>query len=225
MTLIKEVAQNGLLAMELYTFYTAHRSAVVQGKTILELGPGQTVEVLQLALRNGAKRCSAIDVLEYFSEETIAKLQIDYEIYDGRYLPYENSCFDRVWASTVFQHLRYPQTTLREIRRVLVPEGILACRVDLRDPYHLKDERRWVECLKHSRRAWNAMKWNRASYVNRLRYSEWMQLIKDEGFGEIRIVKRTSTILKEQHPKVPYLHRYSEADVEIFGFDGLFKKL
>ena len=247
MHLIKEVAQNGLMwfkpvrniakrshstgprddpekAMETYTFYTSHPSASVKNRAILELGPGQTVEVLELALRDGAKSCSAVDILQYFSQEKMANFGINYRIYNGRYLPYEADGFDRVWASKVFQHLRYPQTSLREIHRVLVPGGILACRVDLRDPYHLKDERLWVDCLKHRQRAWNAMKWNRASYVNRLRSSEWTKLFKEEGFEEVRIVMRTSAILKEQYQKTPYLQRYSEADVEIFAFDGLYRK-
>jgi SAM-dependent methyltransferase len=247
MSFVTEIVQNGLMgirplrnlakrshstgprgdrarAEEIYTFYTSEPSLAVEGKSILELGPGQTSEVLQLALLDGAEACSAVDILRYLSDEETVKRGIDYQIYDGKRLPHNAEKFDGVWATAVFQHLRHPRLILKEIHRVLVPGGTLACRVDLRDPYHLQDESLWVDCLKHSRLEWNAMKWNRASYVNRLRISEWARLFQEEGFKEVRMITRTSAVLARRYYEESHLQRYSERDIRIFGFDALYRK-
>ncbi len=247
MSIVSEVVQNGLMGFrplrslakrfhctgprgdptrveEIYGFYTSEPSLAVEGRSILELGPGQSSEVLQLALRDGAEACAAVDILRYLSDEETVKRGIDYRIYDGRQIPYGAEKFDGVWATAVFQHLRHPRVTLKEIHRVLVPGGTLACRVDLRDPYHLHDESLWVDCLRHGRLKWNAMKWNRASYVNRLRFSEWARLFQEEGFKEMRMITRTSAVLARRYYEVSHLQRYSESDIRIFAFDAIFRK-
>jgi ubiquinone/menaquinone biosynthesis C-methylase UbiE len=247
MSFVGEIVQNGLMwfrpvrnlakrshstgprgdpsrAREIYVFYTSGSPSSIAGKSILELGPGQTSEVLQLALRDGAGSCSAADILRYLSDEDTVRRGIDYRIYNGRHLPYEAETFDRVWAAAVFQHLRYPRMTLKEIRRVLVPGGLLACRVDLRDTYNLRDESLWAECLKHRAATWNMMKWNRASYVNRLRLSEWKQLFQEIGFEQVRMQKHASAVLAKRYQEVSYLRKYSEEDVRIFAFDAIYRK-
>ena len=45
------------------------RFVAVQGKDILEIGPGQTLEVLKRARAEGARSCVAIDVVDYRSPE------------------------------------------------------------------------------------------------------------------------------------------------------------
>lgn len=53
---------------------------------------------------------------------------------DCRRLPFADASFDFVYARFLFQHLRDPDTALREIRRVLAPGGrILIVDVDDRD--------------------------------------------------------------------------------------------
>ena len=40
------------------------RFSPIKGKDILEIGPGQTLEVLEYAMAEGARSCMAVDVAE-----------------------------------------------------------------------------------------------------------------------------------------------------------------
>jgi hypothetical protein len=59
----------------------------MSGKDILEIGPGQTLGVLERAMAAGARSCTAIDVLNYLSCEQAKRRQITYVVYDGRGIP------------------------------------------------------------------------------------------------------------------------------------------
>ena len=52
------------------------RFVSMSGKDILEIGPGQTLEVLERAVAAGARSCTAIDVLDYLSCEQARGKQI-----------------------------------------------------------------------------------------------------------------------------------------------------
>jgi SAM-dependent methyltransferase len=245
MNIIKDVIQNWLLGFgavqgvlkkyhstglnrdpakvkAVFDFYTSF--ITVQGKSILELGPGQTLEVLALALEHGASSAAAVDILQYPTPEEISRLSVDFRLYDGRRLPYESGRFDIVWASDVFEHLRHPRVTVEEIHRVLAPGGMLVSRVDLRDHYHLGEETRWLECRRYGGRLWNAMTWNRSSYVNRLLFSEWKKLFAEGGFTEVALLPKRSDVLQAICKDTEYLKNHDPADISIFRFDAVLQK-
>ncbi len=193
----------------------------IAGRRILELGPGQTLDVLAMARQAGAASCAAADIARYASAARAAELGIDYRLYAGRRLPFDDASFDVVWAWDVLEHLRRPRETLAEIRRVLAPAGRLVCRVDLRDHYHLDDESHWLNCLMYSPKFWNAMTYFRSSYVNRLRFSQWLALFRETGFAHCDLHPTTSQKLSALREKKFYLRHYSDEDVATWRFTGV----
>src|SRR4051812_9622875 len=88
MIIVKELAHNALMALpavrrlvqrwhstginndpiaarEPYAFFT--EPAPVAGRDVLEIGPGQTMRVLQYALEDGARSATAVDIENYFA--------------------------------------------------------------------------------------------------------------------------------------------------------------
>ncbi len=95
------------------------RFAPVAGKDVLEIGPGQTLEVLDYALAEGARSCAATDVADYLSYERVRRSGIAYRVCQGKTLPFDSEQFDLIWSYTVFAHLRFPDITVGECFRVL----------------------------------------------------------------------------------------------------------
>jgi hypothetical protein len=59
---------------------------------------------------------------------------------------------------------------------------------------------------------WNLIKWNRSSYVNRLRKSDWKRLVQQAGFDVRAEESRVSNEIAQALPTLPYLHRYEYDD-------------
>jgi SAM-dependent methyltransferase len=201
-------------AREVFDLYC--RLQPVAGRDILEIGPGHTLEVLEEALLSGAKSCTAIDVMKYLTAEQAAHKQIDYRLYDGTLLPFASGQFDCIWSYTAFEHLRYPETTVTECFRLLRPGGCMVAHIDLGDhtyygrqpppPLHI------FHCLRYPTWLWRLMKWNRSSYVNRLRKSEWKRLFEATGFVARAEASAVSWEIVRALPSLHYLHKYNEDD-------------
>jgi SAM-dependent methyltransferase len=192
------------------------RFQTVEGKDILEIGPGQTLEVLEEALMAGASSCTAVDVAPYLTSEQAVDKGINYRLYDGKRLPFSSQQFDCIWSYTAFEHLRYPEITVTECFRLLRPGGCMVAHIDLGDHTyygsHPTPPLRVFDCLRYPRWLWTLMKWNRSSYVNRLRKSEWKRLFEEAGF-----VVRAETSGVNEHiaralPTLAHLHSYSHDD-------------
>ena len=202
-------------ARELLAFYES--VAPVAARRILELGPGQTLEVLKLAARRAAACCTALDVAPYADAAEARAAGVDYRLYDGRRFPFADASFDLLWAWDVLEHLRRPEQTLREIRRVLAAGGTLICRADLRDHYHLADPARWLACRRYSRFLWNAMTWYRSSHVNRLVFSQWRAAFDRAGLANCQYRPETEPRLAQSH-RPAHLASLDEADLTTWRF-------
>lgn len=199
---------------EVYKLYSRFEST--RGKDILEIGPGQTLEVLETALIAGAASCTAADVLRYVPETQTKRTQINYIIYDGRRLPFNSCRFDCIWSHTSFEHVRDPATTVTECFRVLRPGGQLVALIDLGDHSHYGlqplQPLKLFDCLRYPEWLWNLMKWNRSSYTNRLRKSDWIRLFTGAGFEIEHQESTASHVIAKALPSLPYLQRYSYED-------------
>jgi len=74
------------------------------------------------------------------------------------------------------------------------------------------DPLKQFDCLRYPEWLWNLMRWNRSSYVNRLRQSEWLDLFKRTGF----VLRAKETSIREDVTpllsSLPYLQGYSYED-------------
>ncbi len=179
-----------------------------QGKDVLELGPGQSARVLQYALNAGAKSATGLDVADYLEGHPPPGITV--RLYDGKRMPFDDSSFDLVWSTSCFEHVRYPELTVKECVRVLRPGGTMICGIDLKDHYHLAPEEA-ANHLRYSDWLWKAMVWNRGAYTNRVRASEWSSLFKRSGFDQRLFRTDTSEALRRVYQAQPN-RRYSEID-------------
>jgi SAM-dependent methyltransferase len=202
------------MARQVFELYSRFQS--VAGKDILEIGPGQTLEVLEEAQASGARSCTAVDVAAYLSTVQAAQKRINYAVYDGKRLPCASQQFDLVWSYATFEHLRYPATTVAECFRVLRDGGSMVALIDLGDHsyYGIQPSQplRLFDCLRYPEWLWKLKKWNRSSYTNRLRKSEWIRLFKEAGFVVRAEESQISEDIARALPSLPYLHRYSHDD-------------
>jgi len=107
-----------------------------------------------------------------------------------RPLPFPAESFDAVVASSVFEYLADPLSSLRQIAAVLRPGGALVLTVpDPLDPLRRREER--LRRLARFGPAWLALRWTRwRPYFNYLRLSinrfpleRWRMLLSEAGFA------------------------------------------
>ena len=125
------------------------RSGIQSGMTVLELGCGSGAFTPFVARALGSKgRLYALDIQPEMLNQLTRKLAApDFadiknviptlrSAYDTRF---ESALFDVVYLVTVFQEIPEKEKALREVRRVLKPEGALSITEFLVDPdYPLK---------------------------------------------------------------------------------------
>jgi len=177
----------------------------LDGADILEIGPGQTLGVSTTLMKKFGSHQSSVDITRYFSDEECLSKGIQYKIYNGVDLPFQDHSFDCIISSDVFEHVRKPRELLLECRRVLRPQGVFKARIDLRDHFYLADQKKWHHCRQYSDKLWWQMTSNRSNFINRLLFSQWSVLFHQAGFHikEIRVEKVDPTIfIDEQYLKV-----------------------
>jgi len=197
-------------------FQLYSRFVSVKANDILEIGPGHTMEVLAQAMMEGARSCTAIDVIDYRASRQGTVQPIRCIVYGGKELPFEAERFDVVWSYTAFEHLRYPEVTVLECFRVLRRGGMFVSLIDLGDHSCYGKSKLCpgmaFDCLRYPDWLWSLMRWNRSSYVNRLRQSDWLCLFEKAGF----VLRAKETTVSEDTirllPNLGYLQQYDYED-------------
>jgi SAM-dependent methyltransferase len=60
----------------------------------------------------------------------------EFRTFDGVNLPYKDAFFDVVYSDQVFEHVRHPDALMRDIARVLKPDGMFLGSVAYLEPFH-----------------------------------------------------------------------------------------
>ncbi|XOV82861.1 MAG: methyltransferase domain-containing protein [bacterium] len=96
-----------------------------------------------------------------------------------------DNSIDFIWSQAVLEHLRVNEftPTMKELKRILKPQGIASHRIDLKD--HLGGS---LNNMRIPGRLWE-QEWMASSgfYTNRIRYSGMLNAFRDSGF-EVEIV-------------------------------------
>lgn len=130
---------------------------------------------------------------------------------------------DFVFSQAVLEHVRRDEfdAHLRELHRILKPDGIMSHRIDFKD--HLGGG---LNNLRFSRRRWESQLFARSGfYTNRLRASEVLAALRTTGF-ESRIARL------DQWPRIPIrpeqlaseFRNLPEDDLRISGLDVVCSK-
>jgi ubiquinone/menaquinone biosynthesis C-methylase UbiE len=118
-----------------------HILAPQAGERILELGPGTGYYTLPIAARlepNGT--LEILDVRQTFLDHTVERARRSglYNVVpargDGSSLPYSDDSFDAAYLVSVLGEIPDPPAALRELRRVLKPDGRLVVGEIFLDP-------------------------------------------------------------------------------------------
>jgi SAM-dependent methyltransferase len=122
----------GYLSRVFHASEEANRRAILDalpaghGGALLDLGTHRGEFTLRLADRLAAQRVAGVELIERHASAARAR-GIDVtlgDLDDG--LPFESESFDVVHANQVLEHVRRTDVFMREVRRVLRPDG-LAC--------------------------------------------------------------------------------------------------
>ena len=139
---------NGRIALEHYHRYLLARDHV-SGQRVLDVACGEGYGSVIMA--SVASSVVGMDI----DSATIAAAQkryndagpIEFVIGDCRSLPFPDASFDAVVSFETIEHIRDHETFLAEIKRVLVPGGLLLMSTpnttkyaqDVQNPYHLRE--------------------------------------------------------------------------------------
>jgi len=129
---------------------------------------------------------------------------------------------DFIWSQAVLEHIRRHEflDTMRELRRVLRPDGVCSHRVDLKD--HLGGA---LNNMRFPSRLWESNQVARSGfYTNRLRYSEMIELFREAGFSVEVLATGRWHAVPTPHSCMAKEFRYlSEEDLLVKDFDVLLR--
>jgi len=129
---------------------------------------------------------------------------------------------DFIWSQAVLEHVRRSEflDTMKELRRILHPEGVMSHRVDLRD--HLQEA---LNNLRFSQRLWESPLMAQSGfYTNRIRYGEMLELMQKAGFvTQVVGVDRWKTLPTPRSRLAAEFRSVPDDDLLVSGFDVVLK--
>ncbi|HEU4714692.1 MAG TPA: class I SAM-dependent methyltransferase [Pyrinomonadaceae bacterium] len=116
-----------------------------RGKRLLEIGCGMGTDLLQFA--RGGARCTGIDLTPRSVEITRHRFDLygangSFMISDGERLPFRSESFDVVYSNGVLHHTPDTAGAIREVHRVLRPDGVAKVML-----YHRNSLNYWIEIV------------------------------------------------------------------------------
>jgi len=70
--------------------------------------------------------------------EKRTRTDVDFFSFDGVSIPFEEDYFDLIYCKQVFEHVRQPEALVKNIERVLKPNGYFVGSVSQLEPFHSK---------------------------------------------------------------------------------------
>ena len=217
----------------------------VRNKVILELGPGGSIGFGLLTLKNGAKKYYAIEngdhtkvdskifkaykklldnntrlISEFFTKDFHFNREKICFIEDDQTSQYNlpDNSVDIIYSCAVLEHVHNLDFCFSEMTRVLKNGGIMNHQVDLRD--HIFSQRS-IWFLKIGDSVFNTLFSKTGEYINRKRFSYYLQLIKANNLEVVSIEKN---ILFEEKIDKQLLKQYSEDDLRTLSINITLKK-
>jgi SAM-dependent methyltransferase len=130
-----------------------------------------------------------------------AEAPLKFQRYNGWSIPLADHSVDLIVSRSVLEHVSRTsvEPLLRELRRVLRPDGGMVHIIDMRDHMHLVDNNGvtsgpsfsdvkgdWLDALTYSERLYRAMFSRSPAMINRIRIDEWLGLFTQSGFKIIQ---------------------------------------
>ena len=118
-----------------------------KGRRLLEVGCGMGTDLLQFA--RGGAFCTGIDITPRSVEVSslhfgLYDMRADFVLGDGERLPFADEGFDVVYSNGVLHHTPDTERAVRELHRVLRPDGVAKVMLYHRDSLYY-----WSEIVLH----------------------------------------------------------------------------
>lgn len=135
-----------------------------------------------------------------------------------------DASIDFVWSQAVLEHIKKEEfpLLLKEIRRILHPDGICSHRIDLRD--HLSSS---LNNLRFNEHIWESRFFASSGfYTNRIRFSEMLALFKEAGFSpEVVAIDKWNEVPIQVSSLARSFRRLSDEDLRTSGFDVVLRPI
>lgn len=138
-------APGGIMRGRIERFVAACAASVAPNARVLDFGCGSGELACAMAARGWhVTGCDISNEMLRAAETTLGGDKVSWRAIDSSAkLPFAYESFDLAIASSVFEYISEPATSLSEIHRVLVPEGrVLLTVPDMRHPVRIAEEKR-----------------------------------------------------------------------------------
>ena len=136
-----------LLAKQIPTDSSQQISSEYYIDYLLEQVDKSTVKVLDVGCGEGNSEAKfeahhqdidwfGLDIDESPEVNARERREGNFYTFNGINIPFEDNYFDIIYSNQVFEHVRYPEALLKEIYRVLKPDGYFIGSVSYLEPYH-----------------------------------------------------------------------------------------
>ncbi|MCK4327344.1 MAG: methyltransferase domain-containing protein [Candidatus Diapherotrites archaeon] len=227
-------------------------SGGIHGKTVLEIGPGNSSALALNFLANGAAKYIMVDKFprvfdtefqkDFFRKESAFYLEkygrkvakfIKGGGLDGRHTKFINEgvenmpsvpdgSVDIVVSVSAFEHVKEVKESLSEVSRVLAPGGVLVSQINMQDHYNFNSPFRF---LKYSDFAWRCLLTKEGhSYTNRLRIDDFLGLMAEAGLGATVLSSDNWEGALDKRAFAPRFREKKESDLRIMSATIIAKK-
>ena len=133
-----------------------------------------------------------------------------------------NGSVDFIWSEAVLEHIRLDEfdSLMRQLKRILRPDGVCSHHVDLKD--HLGG---YLNHLRFSQSTWESdLFHNSGFYTNRLRFSEMLEIFQTVGFSVDNVtVQRWPTIPFQRSSLDSRFSLMTDEELCVSGFDVILR--
>jgi len=105
-------------------------------RLVMDLGCGTCNSLDYFRRKNPNIRWVGLDVEESPQVELRTRTDAEFLTFDGTHIPFDDNYFDLIYCNQVFEHVRYPINLLKEVHRVLRPDGHFVGSTSHLEPCH-----------------------------------------------------------------------------------------